>query len=85
MNLNNFFSTDPASILLLVLSSVISFALGRFIMTSRAKKRQREAIEHQERALRERPPEPESKNKSKRRRQLQQSGKAARVTNHRSL
>ena len=81
MNINNFFSTDPGSLLLLALTSVISFALGRFIVTSRAKKRQREAIERQERALRERPPEPESKNKSKRKRQLQQVDKAGRSKN----
>ena len=81
MNINNFFPTDPGSLLLLALTSVISFALGRFIVTSRAKKRQREAIEHQERALRERPPEPESKNKSKRKRQLQQVDKAGRSKN----
>ena len=79
MNLNNFFSTDPASILLLVLSSVVSFALGRYFVTSRAKKRQREAIARQERALRERPPEPESKNKSKRKRQLRQMDKATKT------
>ncbi len=81
MNINNFFPTDPGSLLLLALTSVISFALGRFIVTSRAKKRQREAIERQERALRERPPEPESKNKSKRKRQLQQVDKAGRSKN----
>jgi hypothetical protein len=78
MNINNFFPTDPASIVLLVLTSVISFVLGRFIVTSRAKKRQREAIARQERALRDRPPEPESKNKSKRKRQLQQLDKGSR-------
>ena len=81
MNINNFFSTDPASILLLLVTAVISFTLGRFLVTSHAKKRQREAIERQERALRERPPEPEAKNKSKRKRQLQQLDKAARSTN----
>jgi len=79
MNLNNFFSTDPASILLLVLSSAISFALGRYIVTSRAKKRQREAARLQEMALRNRLPEAESKNKSKRRRQLQQLEKDAKT------
>jgi hypothetical protein len=78
MSLNNFFATDPASIFLLVLSSAISFALGRFIVTSRAKKRQREVIRLQELALRNRPPEVESKNKSKRKRQLQQLEKDAR-------
>jgi hypothetical protein len=81
MNINNFFPTDPASIVLLVLTSVISFALGRFIVTSRAKKRQRDAIARHERALRERPLEPESKNKSKRKRQLQQADKASRREN----
>ena len=75
MNINNFFPTDPGSIFLLVLTSVISFALGRFIVTSRAKKRQREAIARQDRALRDRPPEPESKNKFRRKRQLQQLDK----------
>ena len=79
MNINNLFPTDPASIILLVLTSVISFALGRFIVTYRAKKRQREAIARQERALRERPPEPESKNKSKRKRQLQQLDKGTKT------
>ena len=81
MNINNLFPTDPASIILLVLTSVISFVLGRFIVTSRAKKRQRDAIARQERAFRERPPEPESKNKSKRKRQLQQIDKAGRSKN----
>lgn len=81
MTINNFFPTDSASIFLLVLTSVISFILGRFIVTSRAKKRQLDFISRQERALRERPPEPESKNKSKRKRQLQQLDKAARSTN----
>ena len=78
MNINNFFATDPASILLLVLSSVISFTLGRFIVTSRAKKRQREEIKRKEKALRDRPPETESRNKSKRKRQLQQLDKDSR-------
>jgi len=72
MNINDLFTTDPASILLLVLSSAISFALGRFIVTSRAKKRQREAIRLQELARLNRPPEVESKNKSKRKRQLRE-------------
>ena len=78
MNINNFFATDPASIFLLVLTSVISFALGRFIVTSRAKKRQREEIKRKEKALRDRPPEVESRNKSKRKRQLQQLDKDSR-------
>lgn len=82
MNINNFFATDPASILLLVISSVISFALGRFIVTSRAKKRQKEAARVQELALRNRPLEAESKNKSKRKRQLQQLGRDARNSGH---
>jgi hypothetical protein len=78
MNINNFFALDPVSILLLVLTSAISFTLGRFIVTSRAKKRQREEINLKEMALRDRPPEPESRNKSKRKRQLQQLDKASR-------
>lgn len=82
MNINNFFATDSASILLLVISSVISFALGRFIVTSRAKKRQKEAARVQELARRNRPPEAESKNKSKRKRQLQQLDKDARTSGH---
>jgi len=77
MNINNFFAIDPASILLLVLSSAISFALGRFIVTSRAKKRQREAMRLQELARLNRPPEAESKNKSKRKRQLRQRDSAS--------
>ena len=63
---------ETSSILLLVVSASISFALGRTIMHFRNKKRnaEKERLQKlQERALRDAPPGPESKNKSKRKRQ----------------
>ncbi|MBC7608456.1 MAG: hypothetical protein H7228_02590 [Polaromonas sp.] len=63
---------ETSSILLLVVSASISFALGRTIMHFRDKKRkaEKERLQKlQERALRDAPPGPESKNKSKRKRQ----------------
>jgi hypothetical protein len=75
MNFSHIFPTDPGSILLLVLSSAISFAVGRYFVITRAKKRQKLDLQRQELALRNRPPEPASQNKSKRKRQLQQGNK----------
>ncbi|MFZ2389066.1 MAG: hypothetical protein WAW69_14800 [Polaromonas sp.] len=63
---------ETSSIILLVISSAVSFGLGRIFVHFRDKKREEQAQERQARALRDRPPEGESKNKSKRRRQLQQ-------------
>lgn len=69
---------ETPGIILLVVSGVISFAVGRFIVHMRKIKRQRKAVEQQAQAQRDRPAEPESKNKAKRKRQLQELEKAAR-------
>ncbi len=63
---------ETSSILLLVVSASISFALGRTIMHFRNKKRNAEKERVRKlhaQALRDAPPGPESKNKSKRKRQ----------------
>jgi hypothetical protein len=65
---------ETSSIVLLAVSGVVSFALGRFFVHVRDKKRKDEARQAQERAaqaLRDQPPEAPSLNKSKRKRQLQ--------------
>ncbi len=69
---------ETPSIILLVISGVISFAVGRFIVHLRNIKRQRKAAEQQAQARRDRPAEPEAKNKAKRKRQLQALEKASR-------
>jgi mannitol-specific phosphotransferase system IIBC component len=66
---------ETSNILLLVISSAVSFGLGRTIMHFRRKKREKQAQERQAQALRNRPPEVESSNKGKRKRQLQQLAK----------
>lgn len=71
---------ETPGIILLVISGAISFALGRYIVHLRNKKRQRMAAERQAQALRNRPDEPEAKNKAKRKRQLQALEKASRQT-----
>lgn len=63
------FDIEPGAILILVLSCVISFALGRYLVSSRNKRRQKAEMERAELTLRNRPPEPPSLNKSKRKRQ----------------
>ncbi|MBC7649862.1 MAG: hypothetical protein H7197_12240, partial [Vitreoscilla sp.] len=65
---------ETSSIILLVVSASISFALGRTIMHFRNKKKNAEAQKRAAQALCDAPPEAESKNKSKRKRQLQQTG-----------
>jgi hypothetical protein len=65
---------ETSSILLLVISSTISFGLGRTYVHFRDKKRQKVAQAHQAQALRDRPVEAESRNKSKRKRQLGKEG-----------
>jgi hypothetical protein len=69
---------ETPGIILLVISGVISFAVGRFIVHLRNIKRQRKAADQQAQARRDRPAEPEAKNKAKRKRQLQELEKAAR-------
>ncbi|MES2415526.1 MAG: hypothetical protein V4614_17135 [Pseudomonadota bacterium] len=69
---------DPSSIVLLVVSASISFALGRFIVFLRNKKRNAEKEQAQKKAaqaLKDQPPEPESMNKAKRKRQLRDAGR----------
>ena len=64
---------DTSSILLLVVSASISFALGRFIVFLRDKKRnadKEKARLKAAEALKNQPPEPEAMNKAKRKRQL---------------
>ena len=63
---------ETSSILLLVVSASISFALGRTVVHFRNKKRKAEQERLQKlqaQALRDAPPGPESRNKSKRKRQ----------------
>ncbi len=67
---------ETSSIILLVVSASISFALGRTIMHFRNKKKKVAAQKLTAKALRGAPPEVESKNKSKRKRQLQQIEKS---------
>ena len=69
---------ETSSIILLLVSASISFAAGRVIVHFRNLKRQRQTLERQAQALRDRPVEPEAKNKAKRKRQLQEIDKASR-------
>ena len=62
---------DTPSIVLLVVSSFVSFGLGRTFVHFRNKKRKQQALEREAQILRDRPVEPESKNRSKRKRQLE--------------
>ena len=66
---------ETSSIILLAISTLASFGVGRTFMHFRKKKQKNEAQEREAKALRDRPAEPESKNKSKRKRQLQQMEK----------
>lgn len=66
---------ETSNIILLAISSAVSFAVGRTVMHFRRKKREKQAQERQAQALRNRLPEAESSNKSKRKRQLQQLAK----------
>ena len=68
---------ETSSIVLLAVSTLASFGIGRTFMHFRKKKQKKEAQEREARALRDRPVEPESKNKSKRKRQLQQLEKGS--------
>lgn len=69
---------ETPGIILLVISGVISFAVGRFIVHLRKARRQRKAAEWHAQMQRNRPAEPEAKNKAKRKRQLQELEKASR-------
>jgi hypothetical protein len=69
---------ETPGVILLVISGVISFAVGRFFVHMRNVKRQRKAAELQAQLLRKRPTEPEAKNKAKRKRQLQELEKFSR-------
>ncbi len=68
---------ETSSIVLLAVSTLASFGIGRTFMHFRKKKQKKEAQQREARALRDRPVEPESKNKSKRKRQLQQLEKGS--------
>ena len=63
---------ETSSIIFLIVSCAVSFALGRIYVHFRDKKRDRLAREREAQALRNRPAEKESLNKSKRSRQLKQ-------------
>ena len=69
---------ETPGVILLVISGVISFAVGRFFVHMRSVKRQRKVVELQAQLLRKRPAEPEAKNKAKRKRQLQELEKFSR-------
>ena len=75
--MNMLFDIEPGAIWVLVLSCVISFTLGRYIVSTRKKRRQKAEMERRETALRNRPPEPPSLNKSKRKRQQQRDKNSA--------
>ena len=63
---------ETSSVILLVVSASISFAVGRTIMHFRKKSKADALLKTQQKAaqaLRDAPPGPESKNKSKRKRQ----------------
>ena len=75
--MNMLFDIEPGAIWVLVLSCVISFTLGRYIVSTRNKRRQKAETERRETALRNRPPEPPSLNKSKRKRQQQRDKNSA--------
>jgi hypothetical protein len=77
--MNMLFDIEPGAIWVLVLSCVISFTLGRYIVSTRNKRRQKAEMERRETALRNRPPEPPSLNKSKRKRQLQRDKNSAKL------
>ena len=63
---------ETSSIIFLVVSCLVSFALGRIFVHFRDKKRDRLAREREAQTLRNRPAEKESLNRSKRGRQLKQ-------------
>ena len=72
---------ETTHIVLLVVSSAVSFGVGRTFMHFRNKKRRKLKEEADARAaqvLREQPRPPESRNKSKRKRQLQHESRASR-------
>lgn len=71
---------DISSIVLLVISSAISFGLGRWWKKSRDKRRERLTLEKQAQVALNRLAEEPSKNKAKRKRQLQELGKDSRKT-----
>ena len=61
---------ETSSIVLLAVSSAVSFGLGRTFVHFRNKKRKLEVLKREAQTLRDRAVEPESKNRSKRKRQL---------------
>lgn len=63
---------ETSSIILLAVSSAVSFGLGRIFVHFRDTKRDKQAQERAAQTRRNQPAEPESRNKSKRKRQLQQ-------------
>jgi membrane protein implicated in regulation of membrane protease activity len=66
---------ETSNIILLAISSAVSFGLGRTFMHFRGKRRKKLAQEREAQVLRNRPIEAESSNKSKRKRQLQKLAK----------
>jgi hypothetical protein len=70
---------ETSSLILLLVSASISFAVGRVIVYFRKRntqrKAQRKTFEQQAQAQRDRVLEPVAKNKAKRKRQLQELGK----------
>ncbi|MHB1248532.1 MAG: hypothetical protein ACYCZL_03865 [Polaromonas sp.] len=73
---------ETSSIIILLISSAISFALGRVFVHFRNKRRKEKAQACEAQALRNQPVEAESKNRSKRKRQLQRSDKEGRSQKH---
>lgn len=66
---------EPSSLILILASGAVSFALGRTYVHFRDKKRRRQAQERQALAEKNRVDEPESRNKAKRKRQMRDAAK----------
>lgn len=69
---------ETSSVIILLISSAISFALARVFAHFRNKKRKERAQAREALALRDQSVEAESKNRSKRKRQLQRLDKEGR-------
>lgn len=73
---------ETSSIIILVISGAISFALGRVFVHMRNIRRKEKAQAREAQALRDQPVVPESKNRSKRKRQRQQMDKEGASRKH---
>ena len=72
---------ETSSIILLAVSAVISFGIGRTFKRFRDNKREKQVQLREAQALRDRPVEKASKNRSKRKRQLEQLEQCEQIGN----